>query len=58
MQKVTKKVEKICFKSGISSYLLRLIDVCPGKLKQPRGITIRALPCAGRDPPWAISMFK
>lgn len=35
-----------------ATYLLRrgLAD-CPGRLKHPRGITIRALPLAGRDPP-------
>jgi len=42
-----------------ASYLLRRgFAVWPGRLKHPRGMTMRALPFAGREPPTACNPAK
>ena len=43
----------------IKTYLRRRRDAfCPGKTNWPLGITMRAFPWAGREPPCACSMLK
>lgn len=43
----------------IDVYLRRRIaGVTPGRLKQPRGMIIRWLPCAGLEPPWAMRVLR